>query len=173
MATFEEFKIWYADSLGSNSFANADADKKIQNTTTAGEEISLIYCIPASFAKRATDVSEALAVDPTSPDTGTGMSDIILRFTQQRENGAPTAPTVLTRLFNMFYLSQNDSDFQKGRIGIENADNPELDCLPVALAGYKITSFRQEPNQDTPALQIWEVRLKFLGDHTKLGTRSP
>ena len=61
MAAYEVFKIWYALSLGSNAFSQAASTRKIENTTTpTGEEISLIYVLPASFVKRATDVSEAL-----------------------------------------------------------------------------------------------------------------
>jgi hypothetical protein len=172
MSAYDTFKIWYALSLGSNSFAaQTDADLKIENITSpVGEEVSLIYVIPSPFSKRVTDVSNALAVNPTSPDTGTGQSNVILRFVQKREV-TPTVP-VLPKLLRMFYKFQSDDDFQKGRIGLESTDNPELDCLPIATAGYKMISFKQEPNQNFPAVQIWEVILKFLGDNSKLGTRS-
>ena len=111
-----------------------------------------------------------MAADPQSPDTGTGASDVILRFTQERKV-TRTVP-VLPKLLEMFYNKSSDDDFL-GRFGLENLDNPELDCLPIATAGYKFLSYKQEPNQNTSAIQIWEVRLKFVGDHTKLGTRSP
>ena len=170
MAQYEEIKLWYALSLAQNTFASATV--KFQNSTSpTGQEVSLIYCNPLLFGKRQTDTSEALAVDPTSPDTGTGMSDVIIRVTQNRET-TPSAP-LLDILLDMFYLSGNDDDFPKGRFGLENTDNPELDCLPTATAGWKFINFRQEPNQDTPSLQIFEIQLKFLGDHTQLGTRSP
>jgi hypothetical protein len=172
MANYDTFKIWYAKSLANNTFALADATHKIQNVTTPiGEEISLIYLIPQPFAKRTTDVSNALAVDPTSPDTGTGASNIVLRFVQQRTAATRTIP-VLPKLLAIFYELMSDDVFQKGRIGIENTDNPELDCLPIATAGYKLLSIKQEPNQNTPGVQIWELVLKFVGDNTKLGTRS-
>ena len=172
MAAFDTFKIWVALSVVSNTFAlQTDANLKIQNSLApAGEEIKLIYCLPQNFQKRATDVSNAQAVDPTSPDTGTGVSNIVLRFTQSR-TVAPTVP-VLPKLFAMFYTLQNDDNFEKGRIGIETTDNPGLDCLPIKLAGYKMISLKQEPNQDKPSLLIYEVVLKFVGDNTKLGTRS-
>jgi len=171
MPAYDTFKIWYAKSLGSNTFTLADATAKIQNLTTpVGEAVSLIYVIPSSFAKRVTDVSNALAVDPTSPDTGTGQSNVIVRFVQKREV-TPTIP-VLPKLIEMFYNFSSDDDFQKGRFGLENTDNPELDCLPIATAGYKFISYKQEPNQNFPAVQIWEVVLKFVGDNSKLGTRS-
>lgn len=172
MTAYDTFKIWYSKAIApNNTFALADATRKIENVTTpTGEEISLIYCMPVTFVKRATDVSEALAVDPTAPDTGTGASDVILRFTQQRET-TPTIP-VLAQLLEMFYLKSSDDIYLKGRFGLENTDNPQLDVLPVPLAGYKFVSFKQEPNQNTPALMIYELRLKFVGDHTLLGTRS-
>jgi len=170
MSVYKNFKIWYAKSLANNKFGDADANLAIKESDSPPKQaIKLIYVIPAQFRKRATDVSEALAVDPSSPDTGTAMSDVIIRFVQQREE-ALTSP-VLSDLIDMFYVKSSDNDFEKGRFGLENKDNPELDCLPVALAGYKFISFKQEPNQDKTALQTWEVTLKFLGDHTKLGTR--
>ncbi len=172
MAAYDTLKFWYAKGTGgNNTFALADATRKIQNSTSpTGEEISLIYCLPNPFAKRQTDTSEALAVDPTAPDTGTGASNIIIRFTQKRDV-TPTIP-VLAKLIEMFYLKSSDDIFLKGRFGLENTDNPQLDVLPLVSAGYKFLNFKQEPNQNTPALQIWELTLKFLGDHTKLGTRS-
>ena len=170
MATqLETFKLWYAKG-GNNKFSDADNDVKIQNVTTPeAEKISLIYCMPSNFSKRSTDVSTALAADIKSPDTGTGVNDVILRFTQERKQRR-TIP-VLPKLLKMFYLKSSDDDFHAGRFGLENTDNPELDCLPVKLAGYKLESFKQEPNQNTPTIQIWEIRLKFVGDHTKLGSR--
>lgn len=173
MAAYDTFKLWYALGVApNNTFAlQSNANRKLENVTTpTGEEISLIYCLPNPFAKRQTDTSEALAVDPTSPDTGTGASNIIIRFTQER-GVTPTIP-VLAKLIEMFYLKSSDDVFLKGRFGLENTDNPQLDVLPLVDAGYKFLSFKQEPNQNNPALQIWELTLKFLGDHTKLGTRS-
>lgn len=172
MVAYDTFKLWYSKGTGANNtFALADGTRKIQNVTTpAKEEISLIYCLPGSFVKRATDVSEALAVDPTSPDTGTGSSNVILRFTQKREQ-TPTIP-VLAQLLEMFYLKSSDDIYLKGRFGLENTDNPQLDVLPLPSAGYKFLSYKQEPNQNNPALLIYEITLKFVGDHTKLGTRS-
>ena len=172
MPAYDTFKFWYAKGLPvNNTFALADAAVKIQNTTTpVGEEISLIYVIPGPFANRSTDVSNALAADPTSPDTGTAQSNVILRFTQSRAV-TPTVP-VLAKLLAMFYNFGSDDDFKKARFGLESTDNPELDCLPIATAGYKFISFKQEPNQDKPNLQIWELVLKFVGDNSKLGTRS-
>lgn len=173
MAAYDTFKLWYAKDVSpNNKFSDADVARRIENVTTpTGEAISLIYCLPSRFSKRATDVSEALAVDPKSPDTGTGMSDVILRFTQQRKV-TPTIP-VLAKLLELFYLKSTDDTFLDGRFGLESTDNPQLDVLPLPNAGYKFVTFKQEPNQNTPQLLTYEVTLKFLGDHTKLGTRTP
>ena len=170
MTVFETFKIWYAKSLSNNKFSQADGNIKVRDfSSPIKQSVQLIYVIPSQFRKRETDVSEALAVDPSSPDTGTAMSDVIVRFVQKREEALSTS--VLPLLLNMFYVKSSDKDFEKGRIGLESSDNPDLDCLPVKLAGYKFKGFKQEPNQDKTALQTWEVTLKFLGDHSKLGTR--
>lgn len=171
MTNYEEFKLWYATGVSpNNTFATATI--KLQNTTTpAGEEISLIYCNPLIFAKRSTDVSNAIAVDPRSPDTGTGASDVVLRFASKR-GVTPRTVSILDTLLEMFYQKGNDDTFESGRFGLENDDNPELDVLPIPTAGYKFLSFRQEPNQNDSAIQIWEIHLKFLGDHNQLGTRS-
>jgi len=168
----ETFKLWFAKGVDpNNTFALAETTEKIENSDTpTGEQIKLIYCMPSVFAKRQTDVSEALAADPTSPDTGTGASMVTLRFAQKRDV-ARTVP-VLPILLRMFYLKSSDDIFDKGRFGLENTDNPELDVLPIPTAGYKFVSFKQEPNQNTSNIQIWEVVLKFLGDNTKLGTRT-
>lgn len=172
MAAFDTFKLWYSKGVSpNNTFVLADATRKIQNLTTPAEEkVSLIYCIPSPFTKRQTDVSTALAADPKKPDTGTAGAFVILRFTQLREQ-TPTVG-VMAQLLNMFYLKSSDDTYDFGRFGLENTDHPELDVLPIPTAGYKFISFKQEPNQNNPALQIWELTLEFLGDHTKLGTRS-
>lgn len=171
MGDFQTFKIWYAKSLAQNTFGNADDNRKIQDVATPEEtSVKLLSVIPTSFQKRATDQSAALAADKTSPDTGTALNNVTIRFTQQRE-ATLIAPTILTRLINIFYLKSSDDDFQKGRIGLENTDNPELDVLPIATAGYKFLSFHQEPNDQKISLQTWELVLGFVGDHTKLGTR--
>jgi len=172
MAAYDTFKLWYSKGTGANNtFALADDTRKIENVTTpAKEKISLLYCMPNPFQKRITDVSEALASDPTKPDTGTAGSTVIIRFSQLREQ-TPTIP-VLTQLIEMFYLKSSDDTYLKGRFGLENTDNPQLDVLPLPTAGYKFLRFKQEPNQNNPALIIWELTLEFLGDHTKLGTRS-
>lgn len=169
---FNVFKLWYSKdtAAGQNEFSNADATRRIENTNTPeGEEIKLIYVIPAMFAKRATDVTEALSVDPSAPDTGTGASNVIIRFTQKRDV-SPTVP-VLAKLIEMFYLKGTDDIYLEGRFGLENTDNPQLDVLPLPTAGYKLVSFKMEPNQNTINITTWELVIKFLGDHTKLGTR--
>lgn len=165
---YEDFSLWFAKSLGDNQLS--DADLIIANTSTPDQAIKLIYCIPLKFAKRATDVTSALAVDPDSPDTGTGMSDIVIRFSEERT--APLTNPVLEKLIEMFYNKGNDDIFRKGRFGLVNKDNPKFDVIPIATAGYKFLNFGQDPNAQTPGIQTYNIQLKFLGDHTKLGTRA-
>ena len=164
MANFLTFQIWYARSLAQNTFANAEADRKIENTT-GDEGIQLLSCRAARFLKRNTDTSQATASDKTSPDTGTAGSYIHLSFVQKRKT---RNAQVLSRLEKLFFLKNNDVDFNKGRIGLENSDNPELNVLPTANAGYKLMSFMQRPTDDNPGVNIFELELEFLGDHTEL-----
>lgn len=161
MTSFEDFTLYYAKSLAENTAALAVL--KITNS----DGIKLLYCRPMDFAKRVTDTSNALSEDKTSPDTGTARNAIELRFSQERD----TTPTtnVLKTLLQMFYLPTDDDVFRKARFGLLNADNPDLDVIPVALGGYKFTRFFQEPNPDTPALNLYIVQLDFVGDHTLLG----
>lgn len=168
--TFSEFKLWYAKSLTENSFAQADDNKKIEDTTTpAGEEIQLIFCNPSQFTKRVTDTSEALAVDRTSPDTGTALTDVTIRIAQARTAATRTIP-ILAKILELFFEKSNDDIFQKGRIGLYNTDNPELNVVPTANAGYKFIGFGELPNQDTPGITIYDIIIQFVGDHTQLGT---
>jgi len=98
---YDTFKLWFGLTVGNNTFAQSTL--KMQNAISAGRDVSLIYCLPSRFTKRATDVSEALAVDPTSPDTGTAVSDVILRITELRETTPSPGTEVLGILLNMFY----------------------------------------------------------------------
>jgi len=161
MTAFEAFTLYFAKSLAENTAALADL--KITNV----DGVKLIYCIPIDFSKRQTDTSNAQSEDKTSPDTGTAKAGIELRFSQER-NMAP-ATNVVKTLMDMFYKRTQDIDFRKARFGLLNDDNPELDVEPTAEGGYKFTSFRQEPNPDSPALLIYTVKMDFIGDHTLLG----
>lgn len=161
MASFENFTLYFAFSLGQNQAANATL--KISNV----DGIKLIYCIPIDFTKRQTDTSNAQSEDKTSPDTGTARAGIELRFSQERD----VAPTVnlLKTLLDMFYKKSNDVDFRKARFGLLNDDNPELDVEPTNVGGYKFQNFKQEPNPDKIAINVYTVQLDFIGDHTLLG----
>ncbi len=158
---FENFTLYYALSITENKAA--DATLKISNT----DGIKLVYCIPDDFTKRVTDTSNALAIDKTEPDTGSGRIMVELQFTQNRE----TAPIVevLKTLKEMFFTKSNDTDFRKGRFGLLNTDNSELNVETVKFGGYKFAGFKQIPNKDNPALQIYIVKLSFVGDHAILG----
>ena len=172
MPAFDTFRLWYAKSIADNAYSDAANTMKISNSVTpAGEAISMLSCTPSTFAKRVTDVSEALAADKLSPDTGTGLARVELRIMQER--GASTLTVqLLARLLAMFYVKGNDPSFRAGRFGLQNTDCPELDVLPVKTAGYKIISFVCHPEDDKPSLLTWYITLEFLGDHSLLGTRS-
>lgn len=161
MSSFQNFRLYYAKSLTENE--PDDADLFIDNTGG----VSLLSCIPSEFSKRQTDTSNALAVDKTSPDSGTAADMVQLRIAIQRE----TAPSksILKVLMQMFYLKTDDDDFRKARFGLTNTDNPELDVEPTANGGYKFIGFKQEPNQDTPGLIVYVIDLDYIGDHNLLG----
>jgi len=161
---FEDFTLYYADSIANNKASQAAAGFRIKS----GENnIKLVYCIPDEFAKRVTDTSNALAIDKTEPDTGSGRIMVEVQFTQSRE----TTPTLnaLGILENMFFIKSNDPAFRKGRFGLLNTDNPELNVEPVKFGGYKFAGFKQIPNKDNPALLTYVVKLSFVGDHDILG----
>lgn len=162
MTSFEDFTLYYAKSLAENTAVLADL-----KIVGGANNIKLVYCIPTEFAKRQTDTSNALSEDITSPDSGTAKADIEIQFTQERD--VAPATNVLITLLDMFYKKTEDDIFRKGRFGLSNTDNPELDAEPVTLGGYKFLLFRQVPNQDNPALNTYIVQLRFVGDHTILG----
>jgi len=162
MTSFEDFTLYYALSLGSNSAAQATL-----KIIGGANSIKLVYCIPLEFNKRVTDTSNAQSEDITSPDTGTARAMIEIMFTQERAT-AP-ASNVLITLLDMFYKKGSDDDFRKGRFGLTNTDNPDLDATPIATGGYKFLNFKQVPNPDEPALNKYIVQLNLVGDHTILG----
>jgi hypothetical protein len=161
VTAFEDFTLYYALSIAAND-ANS-ATLKISNT----DGIELVYCIPNEFMKRVTDTSNALALDKTEPDTGTGRSIVELQITQER--GTTPTTNLLKLLQQMFYIKSSDTEFRRGRFGLLNTDNPDLDAKPIKLGGYKFMGFKQVPNKDTPSLMIYNISLSFVGDHTILG----
>lgn len=162
MATaFGNFTLYYALSIAQNDAASAAL--KISNI----DGIELVYCIPDEFMKRVTDTSNALALDKTEPDTGSGRTIVELQIIQDRTTTRTT--NLLKLLEQMFFIKSSDDSFRKGRFGLLNADNPDLDAKPIRLGGYKFAGFRQVPNKDTPSILIYNITLSFLGDHTILG----
>jgi len=161
MTTFEDFTLYYALSIGQNDAANATL--KISNI----DGTKLVYCIPLEFMKRVTDTSNALALDKTEPDTGSGKTIVELQITQDRT--IVRTSNLLKLLQQMFFIKSNDDDFRKGRFGLINTDNPELDANPIRIGGYKFLGFKQVPNKDTPSFLTYNITLAFLGDHTILG----
>ena len=166
MATeWEDFKFWYAKSLTENS-AN-DAELFLTNANG----VSLVYVRMGPFLKRVTDTSNIQAQDKKAPDSGNALAQVEIQIAFNRET-AQTEPTPTEILTKMFFLAGNDPDFREGRFGLENKDNPELDMVPIASAGYRLMSAEQDPNKSTPAIQIFTIQIQILGDHTKLGAYS-
>lgn len=161
MTAFEDFTLYYALSIAQN--AAADATLKISNT----DGIELVYCNPNDFMKRVTDTSNALALDKTEPDTGTGRAMVELQVTQDR--GTPPTTNILKLLEQMFFIKSSDTIFRRGRFGLLNTDNPELNAKPIKFGGYKFAGFRQVPNKDEPSRVKYNIALSLVGTHTILG----
>lgn len=161
MTAYENFTLYYASSLVNNDAASATL--KLENI----DSVELVYCIPNEFMKRITDTSNALALDKTEPDTGTGRSIVEIQIVQDRLQAPST--NVLKTLQEMFYIKSSDPIFRRGRFGLLNDDNPELNAEPVKFGGYKFMGFKQIPNKDTPSLLTYNILLSFVGDHTILG----
>jgi len=161
MTAFENFTLYYALSIANNDPASSTL--KISNI----DSIELVYCIPNEFMKRITDTSNALALDRTEPDTGTAKAVVELQIIQDRAQAPST--NVLELLEQMFYIKSSDTIFRRGRFGLLNDDNPELNAEPIKFGGYKFLGFRQIPNKDTPSLVTYNIQLSFVGDHTILG----
>lgn len=161
VTAFENFTLYYALSIAQNG--PNDATLKISNT----DGISLIYCNPSEFLKRVTDTSNALALDKTEPDTGTGKAIVELQVSQDRST--PPTTNILKILEQMFFIKSSDTIFRRGRFGLVSTDNPELDAEPIKFGGYKFAGFKQIPNKDEPGLVKYNIILSFVGDHTILG----
>lgn len=162
MATaFEDFTLYFALSIANNDAASATL--KISNI----DGIELVYCIPIDFTKRVTDTSNALALDKTEPDTGTGRAMVELQIVQDRTTVRTT--NLLKLLEQMLFIKSSDATFRRGRFGLLNTDNPDLDAKPIKFGGYKFAGFKQVPNKDTPSLLVYNISLSFVGDHTILG----
>jgi len=162
MTEFETFQLWVGKTSVSPTFAQSDI--QIQDSNT----IRLVYCRPTDFSKRRTDTSNAQAANNTSPDTVTAGAFVELQITQSRESDI-SSTDVLKLLIKMFYTKMNADGFLKARIGLVTTDNPALNLSPPSdLAGYKIISFKQTPNQEDIALQTFTILLQFIGDHLQL-----
>jgi len=160
MPAFENFTLYFALSIAQNDAASATL--KISNT----DGIEMVYCIPNDFMKRVTDTSNALALDKTEPDTGTGRAMVELQITQER--GTVPTTNLLKLLQQMFFIKSSDTIFRRGRFGLLTDDNPELSAEPIKFGGYKFAGFKQIPNKDEPSRVKYNISLSFVGDHTIL-----
>lgn len=165
MATaFEDFTLFLAKDLSTPGTSNGPAASELKIEDS--DKIKLEYCVPIQFGKRITDNSNAQNIDKSSPDTGTAINQIELLIREDRSEGASD---LLEKLMKMYFQKSDTEVFRKGRFGLVNTDNPELDCLPVADGGYKFLGFASVPHIDNPSTQLYRVKLDFIGDHTILG----
>jgi len=156
---FADFAIWYSLSLALPG--KTDATIKIESSTT----IRLDYCVPQLWSKKRTDLTGVQETEDVHPDTGPAGGFVELQVTLDR--GA-ALPVFLKTLLNFYGLQNTDSDFRRGRIGLENSDNPGLDLVPSATIGYRMIQFSLINPIDFKAKQIYRILLQFGGDALSL-----
>ena len=155
---FATFQLWIAASLGSPSFAAADANKKFENDS----QIVLDFCIPKQFSKKRTDVTGVQSDQNVHPDTGPAGALVELQFTVNR--GSVLVQDFLSVLIKMYGIQNTDSDFRRGFIGLINSDNPQLSIItPSATLGYKMVQFEEIDPIDFKSRQIYRVLLQLQG----------
>jgi len=160
---WEDFTLYLAKDLTVPGTSNAAAASllKISNDS----HVKLVYCSPVSFIKRVTDTSNAQNLDRKSPDTGTAGNVVELLIREDREIAGST---LLKKLIQMQFTKSDNTVFRAGAFGLLATDNPELQCKPTQLGGYKWLGFYHVPDANNPATQQFRVRLDFIGDHTIL-----
>ncbi len=151
---FDAFAIWFALSIGSPG--KASATSKIENSAT----IKLDYCIPTNWAKKRTDVTGAQEETDVHPDTGPAGAFVELQVTIDR---GTSTPAFIKELIRWYGTQNTDSDFKRGRLGLENDDNPELDLVPSATIGYKLIQFGIISPVSYKAKQTYKILLQFGG----------
>ncbi len=156
---FGDFAIWFALSVGSPDKASATV--KIESSAT----IQLDYCVPQLWVKKRTDLTGVQETENVHPDTGPAGGFVELQITIDR--GVST-PEFLKTLLRFYGTQLTDSDFKRGRLGLENDDNPELDLVPVGTGsdriGYKMVQFALINPVDYKSKQIYRILLQFGGD---------
>jgi hypothetical protein len=155
---FADFAIWLA--LNSGNPSKASSTVKIENSS----QIQLDYCVPQLWVKKRTDLTGVQETEGVHPDTGPAGGFVELQITINR--GA-SSPVFLKTLLEFFGTQLTDSDFKRGRLGLENDDNPELDLVPVGTGadriGYKLVQFALINPVDYKSKQIYRILLQFGG----------
>jgi len=101
------------------------------------------------------------------PDTGPAGAFVEIQFTVDRSN--VLAQDFLTALIRMYGIILTDSEFRRGRIGLINSDNPQLDITePTATLGYKLVQFQEIDPIDYKSRQIFKVLLQLAGKAVNL-----
>lgn len=151
---FAEFAIWEALSLAQPD--KASSTNKIESSST----IQLDYCIPQLWTKKRTDITGVQEDEDVHPDTGPAGGFVELQVTLDRSIALP----LFLKTLLSFYGKQNtNSDFKRGFLGLENADNPALDLVPSAAIGYRMVQFGVINPIDYKSKQIYRILLQFGG----------
>jgi len=151
---FSDFAIWQAASLGDPSKATSTV--KIESSST----IRLDYGIPSQWTKKRTDLTGVQEDEDVHPDTGPAGGFVELQVTIDR--GA-SLPVFLKTLLTWYGTQNTNSDFKRGFLGLENADNPALDLVPSATIGYRLIQFGVINPIDFKAKQTYRILLQFGG----------
>jgi len=160
---FATLQIWIAASLGSATFAQADSNKKFENDA----QIKLDYCSPQLWVKKRTDVTGVQSDEDVHPDTGPAGAFVEIQFTVDRSN--VLAQDFLSALIHMYGIILTDNEFKRGRIGLINSDNPQLDIItPTATLVYKLVQFQEIDPIDYKSRQIFKVVLQLAGKAVNL-----
>jgi len=156
---YTNFAIWQAASLGDPS--KAGATFKIESSAT----IRLDYGIPSLWTKKRTDLTGVQEDEDVHPDTGPAGGFVELQVTIDR--GA-SLPVFLKTLLRWYGTQNTNSDFKRGFLGLENADNPALDLVPSATIGYRLIQFGILSPIDYKGKQTYRILLQFGGSALSL-----
>ena len=156
---FADFAIWQALSLAQP--AKADAAIKIESSDT----IRLDYCVPLSWTKKRTDLTGVQETEDVHPDTGPAGGLVELQITLDR---GVSLPLFLKTLLRWYGTQNTNSDFKRGFLGLENADNPALDLVPSETIGYRLLQYGVISPVDFKAKQTYRVLLQFGGSALSL-----
>lgn len=153
-SSFSTLKLWEAKDAAEPGFG--DAINKIENSAS----LKLDYCIAKRFSKRRTDVTGVQSDEDVHPDTGGGGAFVEIQVTLDRTTATPSLLIPLMRWYGTININ---SDFKRGFLGLENADNPELDLIPGDKLGYRLVDFAQVDPNDNHGRQVYQILLQHGG----------